>query len=124
MFRIYNHNPSNSKDGADCVIRAIGKALGLTWSNTLDRLYNIAQLAHVAPCSSRAVNIWLNTEYKKVNVFYDDNGKKKRYKVKDIKWPGTYIVRVANHLTCVIDGDVYDTWDCSEKSAYIIWRIK
>lgn len=38
---------------------------------------------------------------------------------------GRYILCMAKHWTCCIDGVIYDTWDCSEKcvyTAYSIWN--
>lgn len=41
------------------------------------------------------------------------------------KFPrGTYILRMAGHLTCCKDGFIYDTWDCSEKCVYNAWEVK
>ena len=37
---------------------------------------------------------------------------------------GTYLLRMAGHLTAVKDGVIYDTWDCSQKCVYTAWKIK
>lgn len=37
---------------------------------------------------------------------------------------GTYILRMAKHLSCCIDGKINDTWDCSDKCVYNAWKIK
>lgn len=37
---------------------------------------------------------------------------------------GTYILRMASHLSCCIDGIINDTWDCSDKCVYNAWKIK
>lgn len=37
---------------------------------------------------------------------------------------GRYILNMAGHLTCCIDGIIYDTWDCSQKCVYNAWKIK
>ena len=34
---------------------------------------------------------------------------------------GKHIARMARHYVCVIDGDVYDTWDSSDKMVYGYW---
>ena len=42
-----------------------------------------------------------------------------------IKYPkGNYILRMASHLSCCIDGVINDTWDCSEKCVYNAWEVK
>lgn len=35
--------------------------------------------------------------------------------------PGKHIASMAKHYCCVIDGDVYDTWDSSDKMVYGYW---
>lgn len=35
---------------------------------------------------------------------------------------GRYILNMAGHWTCCIDGIIYDTWDCSEKCVYTAWK--
>lgn len=36
---------------------------------------------------------------------------------------GTYILRMARHLSCCIDGNLLDSWDCSEKCVYKAYKI-
>ena len=36
---------------------------------------------------------------------------------------GRYILSMAGHLSCCIDGVIYDTWDCSEKCVYQAYKI-
>jgi hypothetical protein len=37
---------------------------------------------------------------------------------------GTYLLRMAHHLTICKDGVIYDTWNCSEKCVYNAWKVK
>lgn len=37
---------------------------------------------------------------------------------------GRYILNMAGHLTCCIDGVIYDTWDCSQKCVYNAWKVQ
>ena len=37
---------------------------------------------------------------------------------------GTYLLRMAHHLSVCKDGIIYDTWNCSEKCVYNAWKIK
>jgi len=34
---------------------------------------------------------------------------------------GTFVISVANHLTCIVDGTLYDTWNCGHKSVGNYW---
>jgi len=37
---------------------------------------------------------------------------------------GSYILKMAGHITTCIDGVIYDTWDCTYRSVYTAWEIK
>lgn len=37
---------------------------------------------------------------------------------------GKFLLRMAHHLTAVIDGVIYDTWDCSQKCVYNAWEVR
>lgn len=36
---------------------------------------------------------------------------------------GRYILNMAKHWSCCVDGVIYDTWDCSEKCVYTAYQI-
>lgn len=36
---------------------------------------------------------------------------------------GRYILNMAGHWSCCVDGVIYDTWDCSEKCVYTAYEI-
>ena len=123
MFVKENLNPKNKKV-ADCVIRAIAKAENKTWLEVFDLLTKIARENYSVLNDKTVYSTYLN-KYPKINVKHEVNGKKKRLTVKDVcKLEGTYIVKIANHLTVVIDGKYYDIWDCGNKCAYVIWKVK
>ena len=37
---------------------------------------------------------------------------------------GNYILVMAGHLSCCIDGVIYDTWDCSDKCCYTAYKVE
>lgn len=37
---------------------------------------------------------------------------------------GRYVLRMAGHLSCCIDGQINDTWDCSDKCVYTAWKVE
>jgi len=122
MFIKENLNPKKLKVG-DCVVRAIAKAENKAWLEVYDALVHIGRKVFAMPNNKEVYTEYLN-HYEKVTVFHMVGSKKKRYTVKEIgEWSGTYIVSVANHLTVVVDGNYYDTWDCGKKCAYIIWKV-
>jgi len=36
---------------------------------------------------------------------------------------GRYIIRIAKHVAALNSGTVLDTWDCSDKCVYFVWKI-
>lgn len=36
---------------------------------------------------------------------------------------GRYILNMARHWSCCVDGIIYDTWDCSERCVYTAYQI-
>lgn len=36
---------------------------------------------------------------------------------------GSYILRMAGHLSACVDGVIYDTWDCREKCVYNAFKV-
>ena len=36
---------------------------------------------------------------------------------------GSYIISCRGHLTCVVNGKVYDTWNCSYKAIGRVWKV-
>ena len=37
---------------------------------------------------------------------------------------GRYILNMAGHWSCCVDGVIYDTWDCSDKCVYTAYKIE
>jgi hypothetical protein len=119
-----NENVNPKRKTSDCVIRAICKAENKPWLEVFDSLVAIARKDYTIPNTKDAYDKYLN-KYEKINVFHMVNGKKKRYTVKEIcEFKGTYIVSIANHMVAVVNGNYYDLWDCGDKSAYVIWKVK
>ena len=36
---------------------------------------------------------------------------------------GSYVLVMANHLSCCVDGHIYDIWDCTDKCVYMAYKI-
>ena len=122
----------------DCVTRAIANATGIDYKEVYDALNQIAK-------SERKTKRKRSTSNSR-NGVYKDTFKKylesKGYKftpcmtigsgckvhLKSDELPkGTLIVSVSKHLTCVKDGVIYDTYDCSREGTrcvYGYWVIK
>ena len=37
---------------------------------------------------------------------------------------GVFIVRVEGHLTCVIDNNIIDIWNCKDEIVDLVWEVK
>ncbi len=115
----FNNNPKGIKTG-DCVIRAISLALDKTWDEVFDDLVKIAKEKSSVPNMDIVFFEYLSS-FDRITPKVEKG--KKRMRVGDLP-KGTYIVKAANHVTCVKDGVLMDSWDCRKKCAYRYWIIK
>lgn len=124
-FTLYNRNPKNKKVG-DCVIRAISLATGKTWEEVLTDLFRISLKIKDVPTDKKTYTEYLATigYYKQPQPRKDDNTK---YTIREFAQEhkkGIYVVDMANHCTCVINGKIHDLWNCGNKSVGNYWIIK
>jgi len=118
-FEKVNTNPKGHRNG-DCSIRAISKATDKEWIVVFDELYKIGRLIFCLQNDIETIKIYLK-DFKHSSCKAIKG--KKRLVVKDFN-TGTYILRIANHITCVKDNVLYDLWDCRDKCVYRYWKIK
>lgn len=122
-YRYYQPNNKDLKDEyGDCTIRALCKALGITWTEAFEKCIGFMREEQ---CLLSGMTL---KQYKKVYgafgfEYYGISNKKgtKRPTVESFAKNhkrGTYILNIANHQVAVVDGYYYDTWDCGEKSLY------
>jgi hypothetical protein len=119
-FKYLNVSPDNEQKN-DCVTRAITLACGISYSEARKKLYHTSKLldceSKLCPtCYGFAIQQVLggvpkNCEGMSVREFADRNPK------------GIYLIRIQGHLTCLIDGVCYDTWNCLDKICDIAWRV-
>ena len=119
-FNYLNVNP-DLEDIGDCVVRAITLANPyLEYEDVEEKLYYTSQLLE---CPERCVccysflldNVF---DYEQVDCYglsvhefcqeYDE---------------GVYLVRMDGHLTCVINGEIWDTWDCGNEIVTNAWNV-
>lgn len=120
----YQPNDKDLKDEfGDCTIRALSKALGVTWLEAYDltvplcREYQVSGLFDCPSYIERNIISRLGFTYTGVS---NKKGTKRPTVDSFAKEhpAGTYILNVANHEVACVDGKYYDTWDCGEKSLY------
>ena len=108
---------NKGKGKCDCVVRAIASFFGKSWDEVYLALGEIGFELKDMPNSKQVYEKYLlQLDYTKMKMpRREDNT---RYTVKEFveELCQNAIVSVANHLTCVKDGKLIDSWDCSHKS--------
>lgn len=125
-FIFHNENPRGLLRASDCVIRAIAKATNKQWEVVLTDLTEVGLKVKDVPNAKGTYNKYLEQlgypmqkqPRKKDNTKYTAEEFAKKYN------QGIYIISLANHLTVVVDGKIYDTWNCSDKSVGNYWEVK
>lgn len=127
MYQFCNVHPQG-KLVPDCVKRAISKASGMDYHEVSLELNR-----HKKITGASKFNLDKNWKSYIENVL---NGRKLSFPAVAgkprmngerfcIAYPkGSYILNMAGHLSCCIDGIIYDTWDCTSKCVYTAYEIK
>lgn len=126
MFIKENVNPKKRKTG-DCSTRALTKALKLPYTQVLQEQCNAAcELFYGITDSETIDKVLIDHGFIKAIIGKMQKGQK-RPTVKDIAKKTEFgefsvaVCRVSNHFTVCENGNVYDIWDCSDKSVYAYW---
>ena len=118
MYKFLNVNKNNNFVN-DCVIRAISVAENRSWGDTYDDLSRIAKKNGILLDDVNFVEPLLDYRYDRVKTHPDDT-------VQNIleDYPiGTYLVTMRGHITVIIDGVVYDTFDCRDRVVKDVWEV-
>lgn len=121
----------------DCVVRSICNATGKDYKEVYDSINELAKVERVGK-RKRGVSNARNGVYKNTKKKYIDQvlgwtwhpcsgigvGCTTHLNAEELP-SGTLIVAVSKHSTCVKDGILYDTYDCSRggtRCVYGYWR--
>ena len=117
MYRFYNANAKGNFVN-DCVVRAISVAEGKSWDEAYKELSEIAQKEGILLDDVNFVENYLDKTYKRachysktVGEFIEEYPK------------GTYLITMQGHITVVIDGVLYDTFDCRDRRMWCSWKV-
>lgn len=129
-FQMFNPNPTESQSGkskkCDCYVRAFAIAGDITWLEAFDLLVAKARETYNVPGDSanlKAVFEDFGFVAKQLKVAKG----KKRMRVADFckkHRKGRFILKVANHLTAVVDGVCYDSWNTANCCIYKYWELE
>ena len=126
-YQFYNAHPKGLFVG-DCVKRAISKAANMDYmevqralnrhkkitgcANYFDHNHGTHYVEHVlkgTPMSFPAVKGQPRMNGERFCKAYPK---------------GNYILSMAGHLSCCVDGVIYDTWDCTDKCVYKAYKVE
>ena len=124
MWRMYEPNPVRT-GAIDCAVRAISKALDMSWEKAYVLLAVNGFLMGNDPAADE---IWGSVlrqhgfrRYMVPNTCPDC------YSVDEFceEHPyGIYVVKSENHVATVIDGVLYDSWPSQDKTVIYYWTLE
>lgn len=125
MLKIYNAHPKGLRVG-DCVKRAICTVEDRDYMEVGRELNRIKR--EIGADAYNSNEVWKKYVEDKGYIkhsFPAVKGQKRMNGKSFMKaYPkGKYILRMAGHLTCCIDGHIYDTWDCTDKCVYNAFEL-
>lgn len=119
-FSYYNSNPDNL-ELPDCVIRAIQLAMKMPYSEVVMLLkqnadyYNCDELC--VCCYERLLDYDFELPH------FASMGLSVEQIVEKFS-QSTLLIRMNGHITCAINGTIYDLWDCSKEIATDFWLVE
>ena len=121
MYVYFNDNPVGSRVG-DCAIRAISKALGISWEEAYAKLIvNGFRMGDMPSSNNVIASVLRMNGFKRKNLPEECP---ECFTVSDFarEYPkGTYILGTGNHVVTVINGNWYDSWDSADENPQYFW---
>lgn len=119
-FHYVNLNPKG-RHTADCVIRAMALFFGWEWTDMMKELCAFCTENGYVPNYKSGYGAYLICQGITVKK------PEKKMTVKEfldtVAKPGfLYLVATSNHMTCIKDGKINDTWDCSNRPVKHYWQ--
>lgn len=119
-FIYHNINPDGDRE-QDCVTRAISLCCNLPYSTVRSKLYHTSKLLDCEKLCVCCYKFLIEEVLKCRRVNCDG------MRVGDFAYNypnGTYLVRMDGHISSVINGDLWDTWDCRDRIVTDAWEVK
>lgn len=124
MWKPFNNNPAGRRVG-DCAVRAVSAALGTDWETAYDLIADAGYKMGDMPSSD---SVW--GAVLRQHGFYRraiPNNCPDCYTAADFARDnpfGVFVLGFGGHVSAVIDGDIYDTWDSSNEIPIYFWYRK
>ena len=116
MWQYINLNPRKKSVG-DCTVRAIAIATENAWVDTYLDLCLFGMIMADMPSSNAVTTAYLKKKGFRRHTISEELSED--YTVKDFckdHPQGTYIIGTGSHLTTVIDGDLWDSWNSENET--------
>lgn len=120
MFKYYNANPLG-RHVNDCSIRAISLAEGISWDDAYKQLSEFARQEAITFSEIEFIDKYLSDRYPSYCQ------QKKIYTVGDfanLKLKGKWLITMSGHITAIIDGTIYDTFDPSDRYMWCAYLVE
>lgn len=124
MWIKYNPNPTGRFVG-DCAVRAVAKALDISWEDAYDLIADAGYVMGDMPSSD---SVW--GAVLRQHGFYRQaipNQCPDCYTVEEFARDnpeGIYVLGFGGHVATVVDGDLYDSWNSSREIPIYAWFRK
>lgn len=119
MYQYYNANPLG-RHVSDCSVRAISLATEKSWDETYVILANFARREGITFSEIEFINEYLAERYER---FCPENQIVQLKDFLKLNLSGCWLVTMSGHITCVIDGVCYDTFDPSDRYIWCIYKV-
>lgn len=124
-FHFYDANPKNKRTG-DCVVRAISLATNQSWDEVLTGLFHLSlKYKQMLDCPELYDKYLKSLGYIKQPMIRKFDGTK--YTGEEFCQLNTnndypIIIHIgSHHLSCIYDGRIWDTWNCSKYCVGNFW---
>ena len=118
MFKYYNANPYGNNI-SDCVIRSISVLTNKNWHDVYDELSDLAGDVGLLFSNVNFVEDYLDKRYPRECHYSKTVGEFAR------EYPyGKYAVTMDGHITAIVDGNIIDTFNPSNRIMRCAWRVK
>lgn len=124
MWIKYNPNPTGRFVG-DCAVRAVAKALNISWENAYELIADAGYVMGDMPSSD---SVW--GAVLRQHGFYRQaipNQCPDCYTVEEFARDnpeGIFVLGLGGHVATVVDGDLYDSWNSSKEIPIYAWFRK
>lgn len=119
-YKFLNLNPLGNLE-EDCVCRAISLALDEDYYKIKNKLYLVAELFECEMLCVCCYKYLLDEVYGLERLEEYDGLSINEFSKHCPK--GVYLIRTDNHLTCMVEGTVFDTWNCTDNEIRLIWKV-